>query len=245
MKQLITIVVVAELFVALAQQASAGSVTVSAQQALPGTINLTVEGTLDWAHWGLDGSGDPSTTWAFNHKNGANLISDVTVIDGDATGPLEVRVFNEYPDALSWSDGTPTASEGGTTDYLNSEYSDADLGDGFRFTVPAVAGNRTLRVYVGSWRAEGTLTATLSGGDSASGSWVNRTAGNLFGYFTVDFSDAGGETLTVDWIVTSNGEIGNIKLAAATLVTIPEPSTFVLATLGVIGLMGIRRRRNR
>jgi hypothetical protein len=44
------------------------------------TINLTTEGVIDWAHWGL---GDPT---AVNHKAGiASQISDFTVI---GAGPV-------------------------------------------------------------------------------------------------------------------------------------------------------------
>ena len=214
MKKLITIVVAAELFVALAQQASAGSVSVSPSASMPATINLTAEGTLDWAHWGLSGSSGQSETWAFNHKDGADLISDLTIIEID--GKAEVRAYSDMGSSLSWSDGTPTALEAGTHYYLNTDWRDADVGDGFSFTVPAVAANRTLRVYVGSYLAQGTLTATLSGGSSDSGNWVNATEGNLFGYFEVNFSGAG-ETLTVTWELKSGGEPNNIKLAGATL----------------------------
>ena len=78
-------------------QAKAGTLSGTLSTA-PAAVNLTAEGTLDWAHWGLAIKSD------FDHKaGGASQISDVTTV-----GTVE-----QFPDALtgfSWSDGTPTAS---------------------------------------------------------------------------------------------------------------------------------------
>src|SRR5437660_8255334 len=59
----------------------------------PGTvINLTSNGLIDWAHWGLNASN------RFNHKAGAGLLSDLAVI-----GSSPVVAFSTNVVVYSWS----------------------------------------------------------------------------------------------------------------------------------------------
>src|SRR5260221_2684350 len=71
----------------------------------PANVNLTVEGTADWAHWGL------VTNSSFDHKSGtAQQISDFTVL-----GTNDVQQYSDSLTAYSWSDGTPTPSVADST----------------------------------------------------------------------------------------------------------------------------------
>src|SRR6266404_9070117 len=55
--------------------ASAGTLSGNFAPVTPGTVvNLTAIGNLDWADWGFD------PTNQFNHKSGAGLISDFSLI---------------------------------------------------------------------------------------------------------------------------------------------------------------------
>ena len=70
-------------------------------------VNLTAEGTLDWADWGLDNLLD------FNDKAvggvPVGLISNWTVYGTIGYGPT-LDNFGDQPYGFSWTDGTPTAT---------------------------------------------------------------------------------------------------------------------------------------
>ena len=87
-----------------------------------GAVDLTAEGTLDWAHWGRGSAA------AFNHKAGVTQqISNYSVV-GDG-------IFNSYSDLPyqhTWTDGTPAQSVATTT---GVSYSGA-VRNGFQITVP-------------------------------------------------------------------------------------------------------------
>jgi hypothetical protein len=60
-------------------QATAG-ILLGTQAAAPASVNLTAEGTLDWAHWGLGAATD------FDQKSEvANQINNFTQISGAGT----------------------------------------------------------------------------------------------------------------------------------------------------------------
>jgi hypothetical protein len=164
------------------------------------TGNLTSGGTSDWVHWG---------DTVLNRKIGVTpaQISNYSVV---GSGP--VTSYTNDPRALSWSDGTPTAS-GSNKDgvYINS------LQNGFSFTVPADTSTRTLTVYVGGWLSGGTFTAHLS--DFSASDYTDSTtpaSGQYDRNYTLTYqAGAAGKTLTVTWVATSGG--GNVTLSGAAL----------------------------
>jgi hypothetical protein len=106
-------------------------------------INLTSEGTTDWAHWGLN------TATSFDHKAGVSQrISNYTLL-----GTTSVARFADNPTAFTWSDGTPTASATNT----NTGVFVPGLNKGFQITLPADTTSRTLRIYLGLWKAQTTV----------------------------------------------------------------------------------------
>jgi hypothetical protein len=187
--------------------------TLSGGVAFPASaVNLTQEGVLDWAHWGLTASS------SFDHKAGVSQgISNYSVI-----GTANIGLYGDNHTAFTWSDGVTTQggvqSATGTTTgvFVNL------VGNGFRITAPADTTARTLRVYVGVSDAQGTLTANLSDGSAPfyTDSTVNNTGGNNYGVYTISYSAASsGQTLIVNYTLKSDygpGE-GNITLQAATL----------------------------
>ena len=172
----------------------------------PASLQLSTEGSLDWAHWGLNTSSD------FNHKSGVpQQISNFTTVG--AGSPLR---YNNNPTAFSWTDGTPTlsASNSPTGVYISGANS------GFRITLPADATVRTLRLYVGVWRTQGRILAQLSDGSAADftdTSLINTTGNTTLGVYTLTFHAASsGQTLTVTF-TQSNPSSGNATLQAASL----------------------------
>jgi hypothetical protein len=169
-----------------------------------GAINLSAEGSTDWAHWGL------ASGATFNSKSGATVeITNYTKI-GSAT----VGRYTNNPISYSWSGGTPTASTTNTTTGVSID----GLNNGFQISAPADTTQRTLKVYVGVWDTRGELTATLSDNSAAQyvdSSLVTDWAQGSAVYTLTYRAASAGQTLTVRWINKSS--TGNVTLQAATL----------------------------
>ncbi|MEP6596703.1 MAG: Ig-like domain-containing protein [Ginsengibacter sp.] len=174
------------------------------------TVNLSTEGTADWAHWS-----------GYDHKStGGSQISNYVVVGTGA-------VLNDTndPRTCTWSDGTPAVSGSNRKGiYITG------VGNGFKVTTPADLTSRTVKVYVGGWKSRGTLTAQLSDGSSAN--YVNSSFSGTAHYdavYTLTYKAASaGKLLTVTWVQTSG--TGNVTLQAATLVT--SPLTYVYSFNG-------------
>jgi len=186
-----------------------GSISGSVVTSPVGSINLTSEGSVDWAHWGRNG---PS---AFDHKVGVTQkISNVTKI---GTGAW--NWFNDCPTTFSWSDGTPTLSITNTPTGINTN---GVVGNGFEITMPADKTLKTLRLYVGVWYAQGKLEATLSDGSAPAyvDTSQNKNNGASSGLYTIQFKAASpGQTLKVRFTILTQyfSPNGNVAWEAATL----------------------------
>ena len=178
----------------------------------PPTVNLSVEGRTDWAHWGLNNA------LSFNHRSGVpQRINDITKIGGGA-----VKRLTDYATSMSWDNGTPVPSTAGTTTGVYIE----GLAHGFQLTTPADTRVRRLKVYVGLYGAQGTFRASLSdfSGASYSDSTLNNVFNNSAGVYTIDFAAAStNQTLTVTYTASAlhDPDFGNVTFEAATLA---EPS---------------------
>ena len=187
----------------------------------PAIVSLTTEGILDWAHWG-NGSAQ-----AFDHKNGVTQqISNYTLI---GTNPAQSLVDN--PTGFSWTDGTPTPS---ATNVTNGIYVNG-LGNGFQFTLPADTNVKTLRIYVGVWKARGRLEASLSDGSTPAfiDTSLSNAAGTSNGIYTIGFAAASaGQTLTIKYTVQADYHpFGNVTLESATLTNGADPDQFPIVNI--------------
>jgi hypothetical protein len=176
-----------------------GLLTIAAADFPAATVDLTAEGTIDWAHWGLNG------TLSFDHKLlGGRKIADFS--DSPLGSCLPSCMVSDG--TFSWSDGTPTsAPDMPTPTYVYKNYGG---GSHFLWTVEAAAAIRTLRLYI---RADGdsTLTAHLSDGSAPDVS----LSGNA-GAAEIRFRAASDQqTLSVDWTTTTPA--GTFRVWAATL----------------------------
>jgi hypothetical protein len=170
-------------------------------------IDLTTEGTLDWAHYGYPTSGDMD-----NKANVTSQISYYKTLSGNTA-----TVFANNPSSFAWEDGVLTATVSGTTTGMYR----TSVADGFRITVPASTQPRTLQVYVGGYRSNGKLTASLSDQSAPdySDASFSRSDGSLYSVtYTLTFNAArDGERLTVSWAAASVVMDGNVSLEAAAL----------------------------
>jgi serine/threonine protein kinase len=194
------------------------SVTQPVQTSLTGTYveqtnqtyNLTADGTLDWADWGLN------TPQDFNHKaNAPRQISNFTVI-GNCTVQRASYSSNSY---IEWFDGEPNtaaAPQQASGVYVTG------TNNGFSITVPASTTPRTLKLYIGANLAHGALTASLDGQTYTDATLdmthdPNSTQGA--GIYTLVFNgNAPNQVLTVTYkAIATNGDNGYVLLQAATL----------------------------
>lgn len=206
--------------VSITVNSSGGSGALSANRGVvPANVDLSAEGTGDWAHWGLTSAG------SFNHKNGVvQQISNFTSIGNGA-----VQRYANNPNLFSWTSGTPTAS---ATNAATGLYLPGS-GNGFQLTTPADTSLRTLKLYVGVWAAGGKLEATLSDGSAPTfvDTSVVSTNATSNAVYTLNYQAASpGATLTVKWTAnTTYNAWSNVTLQAATLagggpVAVPSPT---------------------
>jgi hypothetical protein len=173
----------------------------------PATVDLTAEGSLDWAHWGL------TSATSFNRKGGVTQqISNYTKI-----GSGTVKRFPDNLSGYSWTDGTPTATATNTTAGIFIQ----GVGKGFQITAPADTADRTVKLHVGVWMAQGRLEVSLSDGSVPSfvDTSVNDNAGASVRVFTISYrAAAAGQQLRIKWtVLQSYSSVGNVTLQAATL----------------------------
>ncbi len=171
------------------------------------TVDLTAEGTGDWAHWGTVNAA------SFDHKSlVTSAISNFTNIKSSNMTPL-----SGYAVGFTWADGTPTAA---ATNSTTGVYTNGD-GTGFRITVPADLTTRTLRLYAGGQMSTATVTAHLSDASAAdysvSAAFGAGDSGNQYERtVTLTYHAASaGQTLAIDWVQA--GSNGFVHLHSATL----------------------------
>jgi uncharacterized repeat protein (TIGR01451 family) len=183
----------------------AGSVTISPM----GLVDLTTSGTLDWAHWGLNG---PT---AFDHKGGVTpLITNFTKIGSGAVG-----WFVDNETTFSWTDGFPTVTASNTGTGVNVN---GVVGNGFEITVPVDTNLRTLKLYIGVWYAQAKMEASMSDGSAPTytNTSFNNNGGGTFGLYTFNFKGGSpGQTIKIRFTILNQyfSPNGNVALKAATL----------------------------
>jgi hypothetical protein len=214
-------------------------------------VNLTSEGTKDWAIWGYANGGTSTSLVPDVRKSGGSAISALTDINPPPS--LALRGIGQFsvPFRFSWTNGNtvPVASNvsAGLQNFSPGVPFVAPDGYGFSFTVPASPTLETLRVYVSAHHISGRLVASLS--DNSAPAYVDTglTGGfNAPGFYSLQYASATpGQTLNVQWTqFSANGDSGNVAIYAVTLV--PEPSSpFLLAVGGLapIGFAVSRRMR--
>jgi hypothetical protein len=175
----------------------------------PSTVDLTLEGEADWAHWGL------STDSSFDHKAGVSQqISNLSVVG--------TNLLQRYADNLTsytWGDGTPNLGATNTTTGVFI----TGLNNGFQIHAPADINSRRLTVYVGLYGSQGIFQAYLS--DFSAPAFTDTSLSNIFdnsyAAYTLDYKAASaGQSLIIKFrsLVLFDQHFGNVTLQAATLV---------------------------
>jgi hypothetical protein len=185
--------------------AVAGSLVVTPSVVADGTIDLTAEGTLDWAHWGF------SSAASFEHKLTGSAIGNATVV---GTGvQLQITAVSL---AATWADGTPDMTSTTASGTATATGTGVHAPGGLSFVVPAGVAPRTLRVYVGVKAANGRFDAVLSGIVATSYTNTQSAASNAVVHLVYDIvynAASDGQTLTITWTDTGDASSGSSSFA--------------------------------
>lgn len=124
-----------------------GSLSVTAAPFTAFPVDLTSEGTISWAHWGL------LTGETFTRKNGSGAIAN-------AITPVPLR-WDKYPAGFTWSDGDPNGVATATATGVYRFGPEA-----LEFSTAAGTDSRVLRVYLATDSSAASATFTLSDGSA-------------------------------------------------------------------------------
>lgn len=264
MRRLAYLVILACLW---ATPARAGLVTGTYTELTAGTvIDLTAEGTLDWVKFG---NGEDNTTTFLTATKIGNPVFVPPILSplGDADpGAVELIAFSGGQTLqFTWTNGNFGMAGGGPVDTVVTQtvlpaVNEYPIGIGASFTAEAAAETRVLDVYVQGFNADMLITASMSGGGSAS-TVVTPTQNPssdpnndyALGFYRVTYSGAG-ETLTISVLTQdprtdgaqaafANAGIFAAAVRQASVTPVPEPSTATLLAFPALVALGRWARR--
>jgi hypothetical protein len=172
--------------------------------AVPGTVDLTAEGTRDWVHWG-----EQSTFSLERDKKGGFAI-----LEGAPTAPRFRHALS--PQQFTWTGGDPVDHTNGTTTGIRT----CGKGNGFSISAPAGDTTRTLRLYVGIISGNGRLSAKLSTGSATASTTLQQKDGTFHtAVFTLRYRAPKDGKITLRWNTDAafGTGCGGVALQAATL----------------------------
>jgi hypothetical protein len=173
----------------------------------PGLVDLTLEGTSDWIHWGLASANSLDRNATF-----PPLFTTVTQL-----GTNSLQQLTDSPTLWLWANGSPTWNNAGSTSGI-FVYGKTN---GFELAIPATPQPQMLKVYTGLYGAQIGFRAHLS--DFSAPAYYDTLSSPLNtvdGVFTVQFAAASpGQTL---FVCVQNEKLldllyGNLRLMTATL----------------------------
>jgi len=193
--------------------ANAGILTHSFAVVPAGTdVNLSLEGAIDWIHWGT------FTEYAPDRKAGVQpKISDFTAV-GNGEGPYQ---YADNYNGYSWDDGQQQEH----ISYTTTGVYKIGKNSGFQFTVVADTTPRILRVYVGTYAAKASFQASLSDGSapnysSPNAESVDNQANGPGAVYTLQYAaNSANKLLTITYTGSQmhDNKIGNVTLQGASL----------------------------
>jgi hypothetical protein len=221
MKRKLIAIPVLSVFLLFTTSISAQTVTIGQLGALPGPVDLTAEGNLDWAFCGLVDDANQLIRMDGDPLIVITPLHDNPNPDGD-TGVENVWSDDTpFGNPFSWTNGTPVATG---TDEENSWWM-AGVGNGFEITAPVSPSERVLTGYHGIWYAKIRVIISIDGeifhDFTVEGRDLEAEDGNVDKYW-VAYSGSAGSVLKVEWLILENldeawGGWGNGPLRAVTL----------------------------
>lgn len=181
------------------------------------TIDLTAQGPVDWIHWGR------FTEFSHDRKAVVSAISDFSTLEFGLP-----RRRENLSTRFSWYDGLQNSLVTNTTTGIFIA-SDNQSTEGFTFTAPADLTNRILRVYAGTSRGSGRLTAVLS--DSSAPDFTHLISNSAEGVYVLNYAAASqNQAIHVKWEGPANNSIVFLQAAALALAAENNPPSVTLVT---------------
>jgi len=119
----------------------------------PTTLDVTAEGTIDWAHWGY-----LQTAVPIHHATAGSIIGGYTVTGAGLVGS---NVGSGWPVFARWSNGDSSRpNEVGTNSF---RYFTNSPNTAIAWSVPAATTRRTFTLYIAIGQAKARVTAKFSG----------------------------------------------------------------------------------
>lgn len=217
-----------------------GSVTTSA----PTSVDLTSDGTVDWAIWDYQTSSTGTSGAPSNRKAGGTAIGSASALLGTPRGISGTSAPPKY----TYTNGTAPVSATAVSIGALTDTSINATNSGFMLSI---AGNpsqaETVKIVVDAYNAIGNFTATLNGATTYTDSSLNSSASSrLPAVYTLTFQpDTAADLLTIKYSIgtlTGNGS-SNVDLQAVSVA--PEPGAAGLLCAAAAATLLRRRRQAR
>lgn len=201
-----------------------GGSIVIAQAALPGSLDMEAEGTLDYFSMGNTAT-DPLRSIAAGTVHAPTYGGHMQVSADwvHASGTSQSAYTSGLPRTTGLHDLATVPFAAQTAARFISTPTAGITHFGIRFRVPAARQVRVLRVYADHWSCVATLAASLTDGSAPDASdTINTGAGaGAARKWTVTYNSAAGGDICVSLLVTTNhGSTPNIGFLAATLASV-------------------------
>lgn len=195
-----------------------------------GTVDLTAVGVTDWRTFG----------GTDNEKVGGTQIGAATASPGDNAGTIASGNF-------TWTNGTPV-STGSTDESLFASSATLANPISLTFTVsPGTTNAGTMSIWFGLYRSDSTITVSAPGATTYTSVFSQGDFGSYERRYDFSFQlDSPTDALTIT-IADNNtprfDEFGNVRLNAAAVNAVPEPSSLMLVVIsGALIAFCLRRR---
>jgi hypothetical protein len=223
----------------------AASLSGSVTTTVPSPVNLTAEGTLDWAIWDYRAAANGASGAPLNRKLGGTAIGNASAVSGTLRGITGTVPAPQY----NYSDGTsPTSAASDVIGAITSTVLNT-AGPGVRVSITGdPTGERIAKIFVTGFNGTGTFTAALNGAATYTDSSQSYGNTRFPAIYTLTYRpDSATDLLQVSYTIQSvnGGGNANMDLQAVTVsaVPVPEAGSVVMLGVGAVGLMGRGRRR--
>lgn len=213
----------------------AASLALTAVVIAASAVNLDLDAADDFIVLG-DGNFHTAGVTVRSRKSGGG--STITI--GKYGSTPELYTYNDSPRGVSYTGGTPQASDSGWISGCYDGTNDGGgttVGGGLTVTAPASTTKRRLRIYWGTWACRCTVQASLSDGSASavSNTTTIDTPSGGTGYIEVEYeAGSGGQTLLVNFFTNRvDSAYGNTTIQAATVKAIAAAGSTITAASGV------------
>jgi len=216
-----------------------------------GSVNMTTEGTTNWAIWDTSSGATASIAPTQFKASGTGTIGSMTFVAGSGVRGTTSTGTSSTFDWTQSDEASNTAADGNVTGVFNSTLNQVNHGVTFSITdLPTLTGGQTYRinVYTVTFYGSGLFSADINGGSSITQSGLSQTSAQGTDYFTIDYNpDALSDELNISFVLTGNNTgntSSNVRIQGVAISAIPEPSQAAMLLGGLsVALIALRRRK--